>query len=36
MDSFGKIDEKLQKKIGNQKSIEHKLALGQKILKESS
>jgi hypothetical protein len=36
MDSFAKIDEKLHKKIASQKSMEHKLALGQKVLKESS
>lgn len=35
VDSFGKVDEKLEKKILQQKSIEQKLMIGKRVLKES-
>lgn len=33
IDHFGRVDEKLHKKVLQQKSMEHKLILGQKALK---
>jgi len=35
LDNYGKIDDKLNKKIITQKSMEKKLVLGQRMLKES-